>query len=120
MSNIKTWLSRLEVKPINTADEIECAMRAEIDELRVALQASERVQQQHARTVMRQAGRIAKLIDDNSRLRTALEISTLGANQILLGLCKENTKLHEAAITVIDRGDTPHWKAVPVTAAEIG
>lgn len=31
---IKTWLSRLEIKPINTAEEIEDAMQAEIYELR--------------------------------------------------------------------------------------
>ena len=36
--SIKTWLSRLEVKPVNTSEEIETAMQDEIDELRAALQ----------------------------------------------------------------------------------
>jgi FtsZ-binding cell division protein ZapB len=32
----------------------------------------------------------------------------------------ENTKLRAAAIAVIDRWDTPHWKDVPATAEYIG
>jgi hypothetical protein len=63
MSTIKTWLSRLDVKPSITDDEIADAMQAEIDELRAALQASEKVQQQHAENVLWQAGRICELID---------------------------------------------------------
>lgn len=34
MREIKTWMERLEVKPVNSSDEIEAAMQAEIDELR--------------------------------------------------------------------------------------
>ena len=36
---IKTWLARLEVRPVNTSEEIEATMQAEIDELRAQLAA---------------------------------------------------------------------------------
>ena len=32
----------------------------------------------------------------------------------------EHTRLREVAQAVIDRWDTPHWKAVPATAEYIG
>ena len=48
---IERWTQRLEVKPVNTSDEIEDAMQAEIDELRARvaeLEASQFKTEQHA------------------------------------------------------------------------
>ncbi len=90
---IKQWQERTaEITGILTTRHIQEAMQAEIDDLRA----------------------------ENSRLKKDLEISTLGASQTLLDLCKENERLRTAAQAVIDRWDTPHWKDVPATAEYIG
>ena len=90
-------MSTDDMSEIKTCDERthEEYLQDEIDELRDALQATEKAQQQHAETVLWQAGRIAELIDENERLRTAAQ-------------------------AVIDRWDTPHWKDVPATAEYVG
>lgn len=59
---------------------------------------------------------ISEFRTQNERLKKDLETLTLGANN----LCKENTELRDAARSVIDRWDTPHWKDVPATAEYIG
>lgn len=71
MSTIKTWQERQSCDKFGPWSAKY--MQAEIDELRTALQTSEQVQQQHAGTVLWQAGRIAEVLDENTKLREALK-----------------------------------------------
>jgi len=66
-----------------------------------------------------QAG-IDELSAELSLVNVDLEITKLGAAKTMQEFMRENRKLREAAQAVIDRWDTPHWKAVPATAEYIG
>lgn len=63
---------------------------------------------------------IDELSAELSLVNVDLEITKLGAAKTMQEFMRENRKLREAAQAVIDRWDTPHWKAVPATAEYIG